>query len=84
MFIVIRFTFCFKASVDMFSCVISEQKLEETREELQRVAEAESLLRGRCACLEEEKRQKKDQIKVTLNGIILNTNISNIYLSFVL
>ncbi|XP_030273582.1 trichohyalin isoform X4 [Sparus aurata] len=39
------------------------EKLEETREELQRVAEAESLLRGRCACLEEEKRQKKDQIK---------------------
>lgn len=68
----------------MFSCVISEQKLEETREELQRVAEAESLLRGRCACLEEEKRQKKDQIKVTPNGIILNTNISNICPSFVL
>ncbi|KAM8760782.1 uncharacterized protein AB9X84_008727 isoform 4-T4 [Acanthopagrus schlegelii] len=39
------------------------EKLEETREELQRATEAESLLRGRCACLEEKKRQKKDQIK---------------------
>lgn len=59
----------------MFSCVILEQKLEETREELQRATEAESLLRGRCACLEEKKRQKKDQIKVTPNGMILNKNI---------
>ncbi|XP_041643373.1 trichohyalin [Cheilinus undulatus] len=38
-----------------------QEKLEETREELQRATEAERLLRTRCACLEEEQRQKKDQ-----------------------
>ncbi|XP_070689489.1 trichohyalin [Pempheris klunzingeri] len=40
-----------------------EETLEETHEELQRVTEAESLLRSRCACLEERLRQKKDQIE---------------------
>ncbi|XP_070821299.1 trichohyalin [Chaetodon trifascialis] len=38
-----------------------QEKLEETREELQRVTEAESSLRSRCACLEEKWRQKKDE-----------------------
>ncbi|XP_060895241.1 trichohyalin isoform X2 [Labrus mixtus] len=38
-----------------------QEKLEETREELQRVTDAESLLRTRCACLEEK--QKKDQME---------------------
>ncbi|XP_032371734.1 trichohyalin isoform X2 [Etheostoma spectabile] len=40
-----------------------QEKLEETREELQRVTEAESLLRNSCAHLEEEQRQKKDHIE---------------------
>lgn len=51
----------------MCFCVISEQKLEETREELQRVTEAESLLRNSCVCLEEKQRQKKDHIEVAPN-----------------
>ncbi|XP_029137412.2 trichohyalin isoform X3 [Labrus bergylta] len=38
-----------------------QEKLEETREELQRVTDAESILRTRCACLEEKQMQKKDQ-----------------------
>ncbi|XP_034727852.1 trichohyalin [Etheostoma cragini] len=40
-----------------------QEKLEETCEELQRVTEAESLLRNSCAHLEEEQRQKKDHIE---------------------
>ncbi|XP_031164738.2 trichohyalin isoform X2 [Sander lucioperca] len=40
-----------------------QEKLEETREELQRVTEAESLLRNSCVCLEEKQRQKKDHIE---------------------
>ncbi|KAI3372856.1 hypothetical protein L3Q82_023299, partial [Scortum barcoo] len=43
-----------------------QEKLEETREELQRVKEAESSLRNRCACLEEKRRQEKDQIEAEL------------------
>lgn len=46
------------------SCMILEQELEETREELQRVTEAESLLRSRCSCVEEKQRREKDQIEV--------------------
>lgn len=46
------------------SCLILEQELEETRDELQRVTEAESLLRSRCSCLEEKQRREKDQIEV--------------------
>ncbi len=56
----------------MCSCMILGQKLEETCEELQRVTEAESLLRNRCACLEEKRRQKKDQIEVPPNDIIIS------------
>ncbi len=56
----------------MCSCMILGQKLEETCEELQRVTEAESLLRTRCACLEEKQRQKKDQIEVPPNDIIIS------------
>lgn len=55
----------------MCSCMILEQKLEETCEELQRVTEAESLLKNRCACLEEKRQQKKDKIEVAPNDIIL-------------
>lgn len=55
----------------MFSRMILEQKLEEAHEELQRVTEAESLLRSRCACLEEKQRQKKDQIEVASSDIKL-------------
>lgn len=51
---------------------VLEQKLEETREELQRVTESESLLRSRCVCLEEKQRQKKDQMEVTPNNIMQN------------
>ncbi|XP_059192770.1 trichohyalin [Centropristis striata] len=40
-----------------------QEKLEETHEQLQRVTEAESSLRNRCAHLEEKQRQKNDQIK---------------------
>ncbi|KAF1389157.1 hypothetical protein PFLUV_G00070540 [Perca fluviatilis] len=40
-----------------------QEKLEETREELQRVTEAESVLRNSCTCLEEKQRQKKDHIE---------------------
>ncbi|XP_078105767.1 uncharacterized protein LOC144517557 [Sander vitreus] len=40
-----------------------QEKLEETREELHRVTEAESLLRNSCVCLEEKQRQKKDYIE---------------------
>ncbi|XP_074526194.1 uncharacterized protein LOC141790309 isoform X3 [Halichoeres trimaculatus] len=43
-----------------------QEKLEETREELQRATEAESLLRARCACLEEKQEQKTEQMKVEL------------------
>lgn len=46
------------------SCMVLEQELEETREELQRVTEAESLLRSRCSRLEEKQRREKDQIEV--------------------
>lgn len=49
---------------------VLEQKLEETRDELQRVTESESLLRSRCVCLEEKQRQKKDQMEVTPNNIM--------------
>lgn len=42
----------------------SEQRFEETREELRRATEAESLLRSRCSSLEEERRQDKDLMKV--------------------
>ncbi|KAF3850811.1 hypothetical protein F7725_012583, partial [Dissostichus mawsoni] len=59
----IRCSICVKISLVMCLCVHSEQKLEETCEELQRVTEAESLLRTRCAYLEEKQRQKKDQIE---------------------
>lgn len=55
----------------MCSCTILEQKLEETYEELRRVTEAESLLRSRCACLEEKQRREKDQIEVAPYDIIL-------------
>ncbi|KAK5910234.1 hypothetical protein CesoFtcFv8_004087 [Champsocephalus esox] len=41
----------------------TQEKLEETCEELQRATEAESLLRTRCAYLEEKQRQTKDQIE---------------------
>ncbi|XP_076007103.1 uncharacterized protein LOC143001391 [Genypterus blacodes] len=40
-----------------------QERLEETREELQRVTEGESLLRSTCACLEEQQKQKQDQIE---------------------
>ncbi|XP_028433050.1 trichohyalin isoform X1 [Perca flavescens] len=40
-----------------------QEKLEETREELQRVTEAESVLRNSCPCLEEKQRQKKDHME---------------------
>ncbi|XP_027133479.1 trichohyalin isoform X3 [Larimichthys crocea] len=40
-----------------------QEKLEETRDELQRVTDSESLLRSRCVCLEEKQRQKKDQME---------------------
>ncbi|XP_029295745.1 trichohyalin isoform X2 [Cottoperca gobio] len=40
-----------------------QEKLEETCEELKRVTEAESLLRNSCDCLEEKRRQKKNQIE---------------------
>ncbi|CAJ1068247.1 trichohyalin isoform X2 [Xyrichtys novacula] len=40
-----------------------QEKLEETREELQRATEVESLLRARCACLEEKQKQEKDQME---------------------
>ncbi|XP_068559319.1 paramyosin isoform X2 [Cebidichthys violaceus] len=40
-----------------------QERLEETREELQRVTEAESLLRNTCASLEEKQKQKKKQIE---------------------
>lgn len=56
----------------LWLCVLSEQKLEETCEELQRVTEAESLLRTRCAYLEEKQRQTKDQIEVKPNDCILS------------
>lgn len=51
---------------------VLEQKLEETRDELQRVTDSESLLRSRCVCLEEKQRQKKDQMEVTPNNIMQN------------
>ncbi|XP_040010363.1 trichohyalin isoform X2 [Xiphias gladius] len=38
-----------------------QENLEETREKLQRSTEAETLLRNRCACLEEKWIQKKEQ-----------------------
>lgn len=62
---------CFKISLATCSCMTLEQKLEQTREELQTATEAESTLRNRCACLEEKQRQKKDQIVVAPHNIIL-------------
>ncbi|XP_075882141.1 uncharacterized protein LOC142888019 [Nelusetta ayraudi] len=41
-----------------------QERLEETCEELQRAAEAESFLRSRCSSLEEEQRQDKEQMKL--------------------
>ena len=46
--------------------VTSEQKLEETRDELHRSTEAESSLRNRCACLERKQMQKEERIEVKL------------------
>ncbi|XP_034548024.1 trichohyalin isoform X2 [Notolabrus celidotus] len=43
-----------------------QEKLEDTQEELQRATDAESLLRARCACLEEKRKQEKDQMEVDL------------------
>ncbi|KAM3611317.1 uncharacterized protein V6R79_016547 [Siganus canaliculatus] len=40
-----------------------QEKFEETRDELQRVTEAESVLRTRCSHLEQEQRQKNEQLK---------------------
>ena len=67
-----RCSICVNISLVMCLCVHSEQKLEETCEELQRVTEAERLLRTRCAYLEEKQRQKKDQIEVEPNDSILS------------
>ncbi|KAM6964969.1 uncharacterized protein FYW47_007311 [Aplochiton taeniatus] len=41
-----------------------QEKLEEAREELQLLTEEESTLRNRCAGLEEEQRQKQEQVQV--------------------
>lgn len=60
--------------------MILEQKLEETHEELQRVTEAESLLRSRCACLEGKQRRGKDQIQVAPHDIIFFKTV-NFFLS---
>lgn len=46
-------------------CVISEQKLEETCEHLQIVTDSESLLRSRCACLEQKQKEDKEKTEVT-------------------
>lgn len=59
----------------MFSCMILEQKLEETLEELQRVTEAESSLKNRCSCLEEKQKMMEEQTEVAPSVIILTSNI---------
>lgn len=53
-----------------------EQRLEETCEELQRAAEAESFLRSRCSSLEEEQRQDKEQMKVVNDQFYTPTDCS--------
>ena len=58
----------------MCACVISEQKLEETHEELQMVTVAESSMRSRCAYLEEKQRREKDQMEVEPHNIVLMTS----------
>lgn len=64
-------------STKIFPCLANarnhvEQRLEETCEELQRVADAESILRSRFSSLEEEQRQDKEQRKV-INRMVLHT-----------
>lgn len=46
-------------------CLVSEQKLEATREHLQIVTDSESLLRSRCACLEKKQKEDREKIEVT-------------------
>lgn len=48
--------------------MFSEQRLEETHEELQRVTEGESSLRNTCVSLEEQQKQKQDQIEVATSA----------------
>lgn len=54
--------------------MISEQKLEDTCEALQRATEGEILLRDKYVCLEEKQMQKTEQIEVTPSFIIFISN----------